>query len=160
MNRVQTLIRQIKNELQALKVVTPLNIGQLKFPDQVPTATYTGTIDTSGQEYVVARIVATFTRLDEATTPPLVDFAFDYSINPTYQQYMASQGITITGNDPNVQSEFFIRGYENTTTDNSVSFNIDVLNAVAGYAGQNIDISLDVQAISTVAGELTLERKL
>lgn len=160
MNRVQALIRTIKDELQALKVATPLNLGQLKFPDQTPTASYSGSINTSGQDAVVARIVATFTRSDGETTTPLVDFAFNYSISPAYQEYMATQGITITGNDPNVQSEFFIRGYENATTDDSVSFNIDVLNAAAGFVGQTATLGLNVQAISTVKGTLTLRRTI
>lgn len=160
MNRVQTLIRRIKDELQALKVATPLNLGQLKFPDQAPTASYSGSIDTSGQDYVIARIVATFTRSDGATTTPLVDFAFNYTISPTYQEFMASQGITITGNDPNVQSEFFIRGYENSTTDNSVTFNIDILNAAAGFVGQSATLGVTVEAISTVQGNLTIRRTI
>lgn len=158
MDKAQALIRKIKNELQALKASTPLNIGQLKFPEQTPNANYSGSIDTSSQDYVVARVVATFTRSDDRTTTPLVDFPFNYSISPTYQEYMASQGITITGNDPNVQSEFFIRGYENKTTNNSVEFNIDVLNAAAGFVGQTATLTLNVQAISTVEGTLTLRR--
>ena len=158
MSLVQTLIKRIDNELKALKTATPLNFGALNFPDQTPQETYTGSINTSSQDYVVARIAATFTRSDSEPTTPLVDFAFDMSVSPTYVQYMASQGITITGNDPNAMVDFFVRGYEAATTDDSVTFYIDVLNAIAPYAGASASITVTVDAISPVEGTLTLAR--
>lgn len=158
MNKVQVILRKIENELKALKASTPLNAGALAFPDQTPTETYTGSVNTASQNYVVARIGATFTRTDGQLTTPLVDFAFDMSVSPTYQQYMATQGITITGNDPNAMIDFFIRGYEASTTNNSVTFYIDALNAIAPYAGSTATLSVTVAALSTVEGTLTLER--
>ena len=158
MSLVQTLIKRIDNELKALKTATPLNFGALNFPDQTPQETYTGSINTSSQDYVVARIAATFTRSDSEPTTPLVDFAFDMSVSPTYVEYMATQGVTITGNDPNAMHDFFIRGYEAETTNNSVTFYIDIINAIAPYAGATATLTVTVEAISPVEGTLTLTR--
>lgn len=156
----QKLIARIKNELSALKAASPLNVGALRFPDQTPTQSYSGTIDTTGQDYVVARLEATFRRSDGQAITPFVDFAFDYSVSPTYQEYMATQGITITGSDPNVAAEFYVLGYVADTSSDSVVYYVDVLNAVAGFAGSQIALNATIQAISTVEGTLTLRRTI
>lgn len=155
---IERLITSIQNELRALKASSPLSLGALKFPDQTPTATYSGNVDTTTQNYVAARIAATFTRTDGETSTPLVDFAFDYTLNPNYVAAQATQGVTISGNDPNAQSEVYVRGYVASTTATSVTYYIDVLNAVVGLALSNVALSLNVQAISTVNGALELER--
>lgn len=158
MSLVQTLVRKIKNELNALKVATPLNLGQLIFTDQTPSASYTGSFNTQSSSYVAARFAATFTRTDGVLLPPLVDFAYNYSVNPTYTEYMAGNGITITGNDPNVAAEFYVRGYEYSASGSSVIFYIDILNAIAPYSGASASVSVNVSALSTVEGTLTLTR--
>lgn len=155
---VERLIAIIRNELRALKASSPLSIGALKFPEQTPTDTYNGTVDTTTQNYVAARIAATFTRTDGETSTPLVDFAFDYALNPNYVGAMVTQNVTITGSDPNAPSEIYIRGYVASTTATSVTYYIDILNAVVGLALSNVALSLNVQAISTVNGALGLER--
>ena len=154
----QKLIARIRNELRALKVASPLNVGALRFPDQAPTQSYSGTIDTTGQQYVVARLEATFRRSDGQAIPPFVDFAFEYSVSPTYQEYMATQGTTITGDDPNVAAEFYVLGYVAEATNDAIIYYVDVLNAAAGFAGSSIALNATVQAISTVKGTLTLRR--
>lgn len=145
-------------ELKALKQTTPVSIGALRFPDSVPTADYTGSIDTSIQDYVIARIEATFTRSDGIQITPMVDFAYSVSISPTYQEYRATQGVIITGNDPNVNIESYMTGYESGTTSDSVIFSIDVLNAIAPYAGATATLTAHVEAISTIEGTLTIKR--
>lgn len=158
MSETQKIINRIDNELKAIKGSTPLNAGALAFPEQTPTQSYTASINTSSQDYVVARLAATFTRTDGQLTTPLVDFAYDLTVSPTYVQYMATQGVTITGNDPNAMVDFFIRGYEAATTENSVTFYIDALNAIAPYAGSSATLTVTVAALSTVEGNLTIER--
>lgn len=158
MSTVQIQVKRLENELHALKAATPLNLGALQFPDQTPSGQKTISINTASQDYVVARIAATFTRSDDELTTPLVDFAYDLSVSPSYVEYMATQGVTITGNDPNAMVDFFIRGYEASTTDNSVTFYIDALNAIAPYAGATASLTVIVQALSPVEGTLTLER--
>lgn len=158
MNRTQTIIRRIEDELKALKIATPLNYGALKFPDSTPTETQTWTINTSNPGYIIARIAATFTRTDGEPTTPLVDFAFDYSVSPNYVEASAQQGVTITGSDPNALEEFAVDGYEAVTTNTSVTYYIDVNFNILTYATTNITLNTTVQAISPVEGTLTLER--
>lgn len=157
---VESRLVEIEEETKALKQSTPVNLGALKFPASTPTKTYTGSIDTTGQNYVVARISATFRRSDGQQIPPLVDFAFDIKVSPTYQQYMASVGVTITGNDPNVMTEFYTTAYEADASGDAVTYNIDVLNAIVPFAGNSASITATVQAISTVEGTLTLQRTI
>lgn len=155
---IQKIVTRIKNELRALKVASPLNVGTLNFPEQAPSVSYSGTIDTTGQSFIVARLAVTFTRTDGQAIPPFVDFAFDYGVSPTYQEYMASQGVQITGNDPNVSSEFYILGYLEDAENSSATYYIDVTNAIAGFASSSISLNVNVQALSTVEGTLTLQR--
>ena len=150
----------MENELKALKQTSPVSLGALEYPNSTPTQTYSGSVDTSSHDYVIARIEATFTRSDGLQITPMVDFAFDIAISPTYQQYMASIGVEITGNDPNVMAEFYTTAYEASVTNDSVTYNIDVLNAIAPYAGATATIAATVQAISTVKGTLTLTRTI
>lgn len=157
---VENKLVEMENELKALKQTAPVSLGALEFPQSTPTQTYTGSIDTSSQNYVVARIEAKFTRSDGLQIAPMVDFAFDIAVSPTYQEYMASMGIEITGNDPNVMTEFYTTAYEASTSSDSVTYNIDVLNAIAPYAGATATITATVQAISTVNGTLTLTRTI
>jgi len=151
-------LTDLENELKALKQTTPVSLGALRFPASVPTADYIGSIDTSSQDYIVARLAATFTRSDGVQITPMVDFAYTVSISPTYQEYMATQGVTITGNDPNVNTEAYMNGFEASTTADSVTFNIDVLNAIAPYAGSTANIIVHVEAISPLEGTLTITR--
>lgn len=157
---VESRLVKIENELKALKQTTPVSVGALQFPESAPLQTYTGSIDTSSQNYVIARIEATFTRSDGLQITPMVDFAFDIGVSPTYQQYMQSINVTITGNDPNVMTEFYVVAYEASTGFDSVTYYIDVLNAIAPYAGATAILTTTVQAVSTVAGTLTLTRTI
>ena len=160
MAATEAYIMRLESELKALKQTTPISLGALKFPDSTPTSSYSGSVNTASQDYVIARIEAKFTRSDGEQIAPMVDFAFDVSVSPTYTQYMATQGITITGNDPNAMTEFYVRGYEQASGPDYVIFNIDVLNAIAPYAGATATIAVDVQALSPIVGTLTLTRTI
>lgn len=160
MSLVQTLVRKIQNELNALKVATPLNLGQLRMTDQTPSISYSGSFNTASHDLVTARLEVTFTRSDGIVAPPLVDFAYECSVSPTYPQYLATQGISFTGNDTTDLLDFYIHGYEYETGSNSVTFYIDFMNAVAPYAGAAATISATVKAISTVPGSLSLVRSI
>lgn len=157
---VQNLICQIKNELQALKISSPLSVGALAFPSSTPTQTYSGTIDTSLQQLIIASFEATFTRTDSGSFPPYVDFGFSASVSPTQQQSLAEQGITLSGDDITAYEDVFINGYVSSTTNNSVTFTIDVKNAVQPYGAANKTLDLTVQAYSTISGNLTLTRTI
>ncbi len=158
MSTTQRLLKRIENELKALKASTPLNFGALRFPDEIPTASYSGTFDGTEAKYVVARVAATFTRTDSEASPPMVDFAFDFEISPDYVESAAQQGVTITGSDPSAIDEYGVIGYEAETGTNSVTFYIDVLGQILVYAVSTITLNVTVQANSTVEGTLTLER--
>lgn len=158
MKTVQGRINQIEAELKALKISTPINFGALRFPDQIPTATYNGTFSGTEAGYVVARVAATFTRTDGESAPPMVDFAFDFTIHPNYVESGAQQGVTITGSDPTAIDDYGIIGYEYSTGTNSVTFYIDVLAQILVYAVSTVTLGLTIQANSTVEGTLTTER--
>lgn len=153
-------LSQLEREIQALKSYSAPVLGQLRYPDTAPTASYHGQIDTSLQQLIIARLEATFTRGDGNTESPLVDFAFNMHVSPTFADYMASIGITVTGNDTTAYEDFYINGYITSVGPGSITFAIEVKNAIApwGTATKNLDV--DVQAISTVAGTLTLTRTI
>lgn len=159
MNTEQRVTR-LEQEIHALKGYSAPVLGQLRYPSSAPSASYSGTIDTSQQQLIIARFEATFTRDDGGTESPLTDFAFDAHISPTYQQYMASQGITVTGNDLTAYEDFFINGYITKVGSGSITFTIEVKNAVAPWGQAQKTINLNVQAISTIKGTLALVRKL
>ena len=153
---VESRLVGLENELKALKMTAPVSIGALQYPNSTPTVHYTGSINTGGMDLVVARLEVTFTRSDGQQITPMVDFAYETAISPNYQQYRKSQGINITGKDPNVADEFYVRCYEAATTDDSVVVFVDVLNAIAPYAGASATLEATVQAISTVEVTLAL----
>lgn len=150
----------MENELRALKQTAPMAIGMLQYPDTNPTASYSGTVDTTGAGTVLARIEATFTRSDGLQITPMVDFAFDFSVSPTYTENRLTIGLQVTGDDPNCNVEGYIAQYEAKTTQDSVTFNVDVLDVIAPYTSGTATIDLQVQAISPVAGTLTLMRTI
>lgn len=147
----------LEDELKALKQRTPLFIGALQFPGSTPSATFSGTLDNSGMNLVVLRLACKFQRSDGISQAPLVDFAFKSTVSPTYVEYMASVGVTITGNDPNVSQDFAVKGYEAETGEDYVIYYIDVYNSVwpAVLTGTFL---ATVQAISTAPGTLTITR--
>lgn len=160
MTRTENELKKLEDELRALKASTPLNIGQLAIPDSAPTVSYTGQIDTQSQELIICRIEATFTRTDGGTEPPLVDFGFDMSVTPTYADFLASQGISFSANDGTEYEDVFINGYVGDTGLGSVTFYIDVKNAVAPWGASPKTLTVNISAYSTLPGNLTLRRTI
>ena len=158
MSFAQTLIRKIRDEISALKVSAPLNVGQLRFPEEAPAATYRGSINTASQDLIIARVVLTFKRSDGNPEPPYVDFAFSAEISPTQKEALAQQGVTLSGNDLTSYEDSFINGYVDAVGTGSVSFNIDVKNAVAPWGSSPKTLRVSAEALSTVPGSLTIRR--
>ena len=147
----------LEDELKALKQRTPLSIGALQFPSSTPTASFSGMLDNSGMDLVVLRLACKFQRTDGLSGAPLVDFAFLASVTPNYVDYMAGNGVTVTGNDPNASQSYAIKGYEAETGADYVVYYIDVNNSI--WPGVTTGtFSADVEAISTVPGTLTITR--
>lgn len=160
MTRTETELRILEDELRALKASTPLNLGQLSDPGNAPTASYTGNIDTASQNLVICRLELTFTRTDGATDPPLVDFAFNMSVSPTYAEFLASVGVSFSANDGTDYEDFYINGYVLSTGAGSVTYAIDVKNAVAPWGSSPKTLTVNASAYSTVPGTLTLRRTI
>lgn len=157
---VQERLRRIEDELHAQKAYFAPSLGELKYPETTPTASYTGSINTSSQDLVIARVKFIFTRSDGASTTPFVDFAFDAHVAPNHQQVIQSQGGTISGNDLTSYEDVYIGGFVSSTTDNSVTFTVEVKNAVAPWGSSPKTLTINVAAYSTVKGTLSVEREL
>lgn len=155
---VESRLVAMENELKALKQTMPLSMGALKYPDNTPTASYSGSIDTTVQREVLARISATFTRTDGLAITPMVDFAYSSELHPTLTEFRVTQGLQITGNDPNVDSVDYVKCYEADVNGPSVTVYIDVSDDYASFTSGTATISVQVQAISTVEGSLSIAR--
>lgn len=148
----------LEQEVRALKSYFAPVLGQLRYPNSAPTQSYHGTIDTSSQNLIIAKFEATFTRDDGLTESPLVDFSYSAHVSPTYADYLASIGVTMTGNDLTAYEDFYINGYTSSVGPGTITFVVEVQNAVAPWGNANKNFDLDVQAVSTVKGSLTLTR--
>lgn len=157
---VQARLKRIENELKALKAYSQPSLGQLRFPEDAPSVSYRGNLDTSisNQNLVIARLVATFTRTDNATITPLVEFAFSAGVSPTHAEVIQAEGGSISGNDLTAYEDVYINGYISATTDKAVEFTIDVKNAVAPWGSSPKTLSARVVAYSTVEGIITIKR--
>lgn len=139
---VQKRIIELRNELRAYKIATPLNYGALDSPTTVPSASWSGTFSgyyaniSTGAGYIWQRWLAVFTRSDGNSVTPYVDFAFDYSSN-------------------GVVGERALTSYVYETGANSVTFAVE-LNDYAYNLTGSMTFSLTVQAISTINGTISL----
>lgn len=157
---VESRITAMENELKALKRTMPLSMGALRYPANTPTASYSGTIDTTNPGDVLARLTVTFTRTDGVAITPMVDFAVSSELHPTYTEFRLNQGLEITGDDPDIQSMFYVKCYEAATTPTSVVLHIDVDSQYAGFTLGTATIDVQAQAISTVEGTISIERTI
>ena len=135
-------IKNIKNEMQALKGFQELSGGQLI--TEAASAVWQGEIDRTqpiGTFSILAAFEATFTRTDGANKPPLVDFAF--LITPQI--------------DDKVQ---YLHGNVIATGENSVTFRItiDALGWWPFGSSNTGNIEINISAYSPVAGYLDIER--
>lgn len=155
---VESRITAMENELKALKRTMPLSMGALRYPANTPTASYSGTIDTTNPGDVLARLTVTFTRTDGVAITPMVDFAVSSELHPTYTEFRINQGLEITGNDPNAGNSDDC--YVAATTPTSVIMYIDVSPYYATFTLGTATMDVQVQAISTVEGTLSIERTI
>ena len=163
---VQQRIVKLRNEIKAQKVARELTYSQLLMPENTPSITYRGTLTHSGGpiDDVVARCRVRFTRTDGVDATPFVNFPFVLTLSPTYQEYEASIGVTVTGDDPGCVDEQCYVGYIADSGDNWVDFYVDLTYyAIANFDSferpfTSLDFSFTVEAISTVPGRLTVER--
>lgn len=160
---IQQRIVEIRNELEAQKVYSGLTYSSLLLPENTPTKTYSGTINLSGGTATeVARIRFRFVRTDGLSYPPMINFANEITITPSYSQYAINNGFTITGNDIDsanlLGSE--VVGYIYELGDNYVDYYVDFSSSLRGrfFSLSSLSISVTVQAISNVIGTMTAER--
>ena len=156
---IQQRIVSLRNQLQTYKVAAPLNYGQL-----TSTSRPQKTLTTSVNQYemvgdsAIARFVARFTRDDGIKLTPYVDFAVDYDINPNLQSQNSQLGYTLEGRYPEAWYGLCFSTYITDIGGDWVEATIDINNYFYLLSGNSAEVTLSVEAISTVSGTLTLER--
>lgn len=134
---VSNKVQKLKDEIQALKVVQPINGGALS--RHAATATWEGTIDFNNpiSPYsMLAAFVMTYERNDGINKTPLVQFAFSMNYEDT--TYEAVVGIT----------------------SDSVSYKLVLPDnwRPDGYSGDTINLRITGYAYSPVTGDLNIVR--
>ena len=162
MTNAEKLIVKFRNELRALKVAFKYAFSSVLMPENVPTASWSGSIAFSGgTAEALARLRVRFTRSDGRTEPPFVDFAQNVTISPSYPSYSESNlGVKWTGDDINYVDNQLFRCYVADTGVGYVDYYIDFTTlATSVYAMlSSISASINVEAISTVPGTITITR--
>lgn len=158
---VQQSVVRARNELRALKTATELAYSSMLMPENAPTRTYNGNIDLTSIRDIMARVTATFTRTDGIEGTPYVDLILNTGIF-TFEDWIRSIGGTISGRDIDWGQAGMFTAYVDSTTDTSVTFNIDVNMNVMQLSGvmNDVDFSVKATAISPVQGELVLRRTI
>lgn len=152
---------KLKNELRALKVATKLAWASVLMPDNIPRASWSGSVSlTGGTSAALARFRVRFSRADGRTESPFVDFAQIVSFTPTYYEHSLNQGIRVTGNDVNYVDDQNYRCYVASTGSGYIDYNIDMTPTLAtNYSGlSSVTVGINVEAISPVKGRLTITK--
>ena len=160
-NDIQQRMVRARNEIRAQKVATELAYSSILFPENTPRATWSGTISFPWTaDNVIARLRVRFTRSDGMEGAPYVDFAQNVTFSPTYLDYSASVGWTVTGNDTGYVDDQEYTGYVSATGSNYVDYYIDFLRDLEiNYNTLNsVQASVTVEAISMVDGTLTITK--
>lgn len=173
-NSTQLRIVKLRNEIRAQKQASELAWGQLAFPESTPVATFNGSIDLSqpiraGTEILTCRFVARFTRTDGQTGAPFVQFPFDFKVSPTTIEIERQRGATVTTTSDEQLYWRGISAHVLNSGDNWVEYEIS-FDDTTGYwlmtsrtydivGIRNVNLELNVYAVSPVTGDLTLERK-
>ena len=152
-----------ENELRALKTASELAYSTTMYPENTPSRSWNGYIDfglprTDGLK---CRLRVRFTRSDGATDVPMVDFAWSYSTNPTYQNYLRDNlGTILTGNDTDISLYDSIYGYEADSGPGYVDYIIEVGSMIVQYFGLigGLNLTINVQAISPIEGSIAITR--
>lgn len=157
----QQKLVELRNEIKAQKVYNGLAYSQLLFPENNPVQSYTGTASLSGSgDTPVARLRFRFTRTDGLIEPPFINFAYDASYSPTYQQFAESYGFEFTGRDLSQLEANDITSYIHNFGDGYVDFYIDFQSSMreAFFSLNSMQISATCYAITSVQGTLVMER--
>lgn len=163
-NDVQQRLVKARNELKAQKVASELAYSQLLMPENTPSVSYSGVVTDSGSSRydTLARCRVRFTRTDGVNETPFVNFTYDFRFSPTYVEFEASWGTTVSGDDVGYVDEQGYVGYIAEAGSNYVDFYIDVTtDVVLSFAPfTSLNFSFTAEAISTVPGNLTVTRLL
>ena len=158
---IEKRLVSLHNELKALKVYSGLAYSSLLLPENTPSSTYSGTANLPGSGTgPVARVRFRFSRNDNLTDPPLINFAFNVSYAPQYQDFLRSHGFTISGNDLDYFDWIEASGYISEVGDGYVDFYVDLDSSIRDYFFNisSLPFTITCQAIANVNGELIEER--
>ena len=160
---VEARIVKLKNEANAQKVARELAFSQLLLPENTPSANYSAflPVGITSQNGIVARCRVRFTRTDGVVATPFVNFPFNVTLSPTYVEYMATQGNTLTGDDADYVDEQCFVGYIAEAGTNYVDFYIDITDTLIMVFDPNypgVTFSFTVEGVSTAPGQLTVTR--
>ena len=162
---IQNRLVAIRNEQRAQKASSVLNYGQLVLPENAPTKSWYGNVSNTMNisDGVTARWVATFIRNDGIKEPPLVDFAWNFTLDKSnYQDLIQANYITsVSGRDTKAIDEIkFSEGlYE--VGENYIKWKIEIIGNNGSWyylSSDGTEVKIDCQAISMASGALTLER--
>ena len=161
MESVQARLVRIRNELKAQKVASGLAFSSLLMPENNPTATWSGSISfaSTGADNILARIRFRFART-AGSDAPMVNFTIATELSPKYASYIATQGLTVTGDDVDYVDEQSITSYVADSGDGWVDYYVDFDTTLLNnfYTLTAINATVTVTAVAMVAGTLTTER--
>lgn len=156
---VQKRIVSLHNEIKAQKVYSGLTYSQLLLPERAPTQSYSDAVALAGSG-PVAILRFRFIRSDGLIDPPIINFAFDASVSPTYKQFAQNAGFVFSANDLSYIDRSQIAGYIAEVGDGYVDFYIEYSSELRSmfFSLNSLTISATCQAISNVDGNLIVEK--
>lgn len=160
MNIQQKLVN-LRNKIKEQKIYSGLTYSQLLLPENTPQLTYSSTVSL-GDSIPLARVRFRFTRDDDLTDPPMINFAYNTSISPTYKEFAQSNGFVFSADDNDLSyiDRGFIYGYIAQVGDGYVDFYVEVDTGLKSsfFSLNSMSFSVTCQAIVNVKGTLTVER--
>ena len=156
----QRLVRT-RNELKAQKVYSGLTYSQLLLPENTPQLSYSGTASLSGSGTTpIARLRFRFTRSDGLIKQPMINFAYNASVSPTYKSFAEANGFVFDADDLDYIDITEINGYIKELGDGYTDFYVDFGSYFRKmfFSLNSLDFSVRVQAITNVKGTLNIER--
>lgn len=159
-NMLEQRIIKARNELKAQKVAMELAYSSVLWPENAATASWSGSLTLQLSGDVVARFRVRFMRTDGSEGTPFVDFAQNVTFSPTYLEFSASQGWTVTGNDTGYVDDQNYTGYIAGSGDGYVDYYIDFQRDLMSnyFALSSVDVTISAEAVSMTKGTLTIVR--
>lgn len=169
-NNTQIRLVKLRNEAKAQKQASKMRWGQLSTPETAPTTNWSGAINVAAplSRSTICKFDITFTRTDGRTEAPLVDFAYDFTTNPSWATMDRDKGATITigsekslietYSEPEVTTESGA-GYVKAT----ISFPESLWTGLSTEAPivfgvSSVNLTINAAAYSPVPGTLTITR--